>query len=222
MTPLPSPLWFVDRSAGEVTLLLMSAVMILGIVRSGVPTAFPFLVEGAHINLALLAIAFAGLHIVAAVLDPFARLGPIDALVPFVSAYRGTWLGLGVVSGYVYSANVLMSWPARRFSRATWVWLHRSMYVAWVLALLHSLGTGSDARNELFLLLNVLCVAGVLVAFLAVRVIEGWRAVPTLWAGLALLAVLVTLGIGIWAVEGPLQPGWARSSGTPPDLLRSH
>jgi len=59
MTPLPSPLWFVDRSAGEVTLLLMSAVMILGIVRSGVPTAFPFLVEGAHINLALLAIAFA-------------------------------------------------------------------------------------------------------------------------------------------------------------------
>jgi sulfoxide reductase heme-binding subunit YedZ len=96
------------------------------------------------------------------------------------------------------------------------------MYVAWVLALLHSLGTGSDARNELFLLLNVLCVAGVLVAFLAVRVIEGWRAVPTLWAGLALLAVLVTLGIGIWAVEGPLQPGWARSSGTPPDLLRSH
>src|SRR6202051_2945675 len=221
MISSPSPLWFLDRSAGEVTLLLMSAVMILGIIRAAIPTAFPFLIEGAHINLALLTIAFAGLHIVAAVLDPFARLGPIDALVPFVSAYRGTWLGLGVVSGYVYSANVLMSWPARRFSRATWVWLHRSVYVAWVLALLHSLGTGSDARNQLFLLLNVLCVAGVLVAFLAFRVAEGWNALPPVWAALAVVAIAVTIGIAVWAVNGPLQPGWARSSGTPPDLLRS-
>src|ERR1700732_1529429 len=148
MTPLPSPLWFVDRSAGEVTLILMSAVVILGIVRSGVPTAFPFLVEGAHINLALLAIAFAGLHIVAAVLDPFARLGPIDALVPFVSAYRGTWLGLGVISGYVYAVAALSSWPARRRGRTPWLWLHRTTYAAWVLAVVHSLGTGSDVRNN--------------------------------------------------------------------------
>jgi hypothetical protein len=29
------------------------------------------------------------------------------------------------------------------------------------------------------------------------------------------------LGIGVWAADGPLQAGWARSSGTPPDLLRS-
>ena len=221
MIPSPSPLWFLDRSAGEVTLLLMSAVMILGIVRSAVPTGFPFLVEGAHINLALLTVAFAGLHVVAAVLDPFARMGPIDALVPFVSAYRGTWLGLGVVSGYVYAVSVAISWPARRFPRAAWVWLHRGMYVAWVLALLHSLGTGSDARNQLFLLLNVAAVAGVLVAFLAFRVAEGWSALPPVWAALAVVAVLLTVGIGVWAVEGPLQPGWARSSGTPPDLLRS-
>jgi sulfoxide reductase heme-binding subunit YedZ len=199
----------------------MSAVMILGIIRSAAPTAFPFLIEGAHINLALLTVAFAGLHVVAAILDPFASLGPIDSLVPFVSAYRGTWLGLGVISGYVYAVTVVISWPARRFPRATWVWLHRSMYAAWVLALLHSLGTGSDARNELFLLLNVAAVAGVLVAFLGFRVAEGWNALPPVWAALAVIAVLITLGIAVWAVDGPLQPGWARSSGTPPDLLRS-
>jgi len=222
MIPSPSPFWFLDRSAGEVTLLLMSAVMILGIIRSAAPTAFPFLVEGAHINLALLTVAFAGLHIVAAILDPFASLGPIDSLVPFVSAYRGTWLGLGVISGYVYATTVVISWPARRFPRATWVWLHRGMYVAWVLALLHSLGTGSDARNELFLLLNVAAVAGVLVAFLGFRVAEGWNALPPVWAALAVVAVLVTLGIAVWAVDGPLQPGWARVSGTPPGLLQTH
>jgi sulfoxide reductase heme-binding subunit YedZ len=217
----PSPLWFLDRSSGEVTLLLMSAVMILGITRAALPTAYPFLVEGAHINIALLTIAFGGLHILAAILDPFARLGPVDALVPFVSAYRGTWLGLGVVSGYLYAVAVLTSWPVRRLRRSMWVWLHRTMYAAWGLAFVHSLATGSDARSELFLLLNVVAVAGVLVAFLAFRVAEGWTTLPPLWAALAVVATLITLGLGVWAAKGPLQAGWARSSGTPPDLLQS-
>jgi len=221
MGSTPSPLWFLDRSAGEVTLLLMSAVLIVGIVRAAIPSASPFLVEGIHVNLALLTIAFAGLHVLAAILDPFAGLGPLDALVPFVSAYRGTWLGLGVVSGYLYAVVLLSSWPARRFSRALWVWVHRTMYTAWVVALLHSLATGSDARNELFLLLNVAAVAAVLVAFLAFRVAEGWRRLPPLWAALAVIAVITVVGVGVWAAAGPLQPGWARSSGTPPGLLQS-
>jgi sulfoxide reductase heme-binding subunit YedZ len=217
----PSPLWFLDRSAGEVTLVLMSAVMILGIVRAALPAAYPFLIAGSHTNLALLTIAFGGLHILAALLDPYARLGPIDGLVPFVSAYRGTWLGLGVVSGYVYAIAVLTSWPGRRLPRAIWVWLHRTVYLAWTLAILHSLGTGSDATNKLFLLLNITAVAGVLAAFLGYRVAEGWAQLSPLWAALAVVAVMVVLGLAVWAAHGPLQPGWARSSGTPPDLIRS-
>ena len=109
MGSTPSPLWFLDRSAGEVTLLLMSATLIVGIVRAAMPSASPFLVEGIHVNLALLTVAFAGLHVVAAILDPYAGLGPMDALVPFVSAYRGTWLGLGVVSAYLYAVGALSS-----------------------------------------------------------------------------------------------------------------
>jgi sulfoxide reductase heme-binding subunit YedZ len=221
MPATPSPLWFLDRSAGEVTLLLLSAGMAVGIVRAAVPSAYPFLIEGIHRNLALLAVGFAGLHVVAAILDPYAALGPMDALVPFVSVYRGTWLGLGVVSGYLYLAVLLSSWPVRRFPRATWVWVHRTMYVAWVAALVHSLGTGSDARNELFLLLNLIAVTAVLVAFLAFRVGEGWRRLPPLWAALAVVAVVTVIGVGIWAAGGPLRAGWARSSGTPPGLLQT-
>ena len=221
MTSAPSPLWFIDRSAGEVTLLLMSAVVILGMVRAALPTAYPLMVEGAHINLALLVIVFAGLHLVAAVLDPFAHLGLIDATVPFVSAYRGLWLGLGVVSGYVYAVTVLTSWPKRRLPRAGWVWLHRTIYVAWVLAVVHSLGTGSDTQNRLFLLLDVAAVGAVLAAFIGYRVVSGWPSLPPLWAALAVIAFLTILGVAVWAASGPLQPGWARSSGTPMNLLRS-
>jgi methionine sulfoxide reductase heme-binding subunit len=217
----PSPLWFLNRSAGEVTVVLMSVAMILGIVRAALPTAYPVSVEGAHANIALLTLAFAGVHVLASVLDPFARLGPIDVFVPFVSAYRGTWLGLGVISGYLYGVSVIMSWPARRLPRAVWIWVHRTMYVAWVLAIVHSLGTGSDVQNQVFLLLNVAAVAGVLAVFLAVRVAEGWRQIPLVWSAAGLVAILVVLALAAWAVNGPLQSGWARSSGTPPDLLRS-
>jgi methionine sulfoxide reductase heme-binding subunit len=221
VSPTPNPLWFVDRSSGEVTLLLMTVVVIFGIVRAALPSVNPFLVEGAHINISLLTIAFAGLHILAALLDPFARLGPIDSLVPFVSAYRGTWLGLGIISGYLYAVAALSSWPARRFGRPVWQWLHRTTYAAWVLALVHSLGTGSDVRNNLFLLLNVAAVAVVLAVFLGIRVAEGWSRLPPLWAAVALVAVVTVLALAIWAANGPLQEGWARSAGTPPDLLRS-
>jgi methionine sulfoxide reductase heme-binding subunit len=225
LTPIvttPNPLWFVDRSAGEVTLLVMSGVVVLGIVRAASPSLRPAVVEGLHINLALLAVAFAGLHVLAAVLDPFAGLGPMDAVVPFASAYRGTWLGLGVVSAYLYAVAALTSWPARRLPRTAWRWLHRTMYGAWLLALLHSLGTGSDATNRLFLFLDLVVVAAVLVAFLAYRVAEGWQTMQPLWGLLAALAVVAVVAFTVWAVNGPMQPGWAKASGTPPGLLKPH
>lgn len=216
----PSPLWFVDRSAGEVTLLLLSFTVVLGIVRSAAPALRPVLVEGAHRNLALLAGAFAAVHVLAAVIDPYAHLGALDVLVPFASAYRRTWIGLGVVSAYAYVLAAVTSWPARQLPRAVWLWVHRTMYAGWVLALLHSLGTGSDATNRLFIFLNIVAVAAVLVAFLGYRVVEGWRAMPPLWGSLAAVAVMVVVGVAVWAVNGPLQPGWARASGTPPGLLQ--
>lgn len=199
----------------------MTAVLVLGIVRSALPKASPFLVEGLHTNLALVTVAFGGLHVVASILDPYARLGPVDALVPFISAYRGTWLGLGVVAGYVFVLSVLISWPVRRLPRTAWRWLHRALYLAWVLALVHSLGTGSDARNEVFLFLNILAAGSALVVFISVRVAEGWRSSPALWAALTAVALLIVVGVAVWALDGPLQPGWARSAGTPADLLHS-
>jgi methionine sulfoxide reductase heme-binding subunit len=217
----PSPLWFVDRSSGEVTLLLLSVAVALGVVRAALPAFQPFLVEGIHRNLTLLAIAFAIAHVVAAVADPYARLNPLDALVPFASAYRTTWLGLGVVSGYLFAAVVVSSWPARRFGRVAWQWLHRVAYAAWVAAVVHSLGAGSDARNPVFLVLNVIAVVGVLVAFLGVRVAESDQNNRGLKALAGLVAILTVVVIAVWAADGPMRSGWARSSGTPPGLLHS-
>lgn len=203
-------------------MLVMSAVVILGIFRSTVPTAWPFVVEGVHRRLALLVFAFGGLHVVSALLDPYANLGPFDALVPFASSYRATWLGLGVVAAYIYLAVALSSWPVRRLDRRWWQWLHRTTYAAWALALLHTLGTGTDAANHVFLLLNIAAVAGVLAAFLGYRVFDEPQPLTPGRALAGVSALVVVALIAFWAIHGPLQPGWARVSGTPPGLLRSH
>jgi methionine sulfoxide reductase heme-binding subunit len=200
---------------------LMSLVLVLGILRAAMPRLNPALIQGLHTNIALLTVAFAGLHIVASIVDPFARLTPIDALIPFASNYRRTWLGLGVISAYLYVVMLVISWPRQRLGRGAWLWLHRTLYLAWGMATLHSLGTGSDARNQLFILLDVAAVAGALAIFLGIRVVEAWWKMPRLWSGLAAAALLATLALVAWAVNGPMQPGWARSSGTPPDLIGS-
>jgi sulfoxide reductase heme-binding subunit YedZ len=217
----PSPLWFLDRSSGEVTLLLLSVAVALGIVRAALPAFQPFLVEGVHRNVTLLAIVFAAIHLVAAVTDPYAHLIPLDALVPFVSAYRTAWLGLGVLSGYLFAAVLVTSWPARRFGRVAWQWLHRVAYVGWVAAIVHSLGAGSDAHNPVFLALNAIAVVGVLVAFVGVRVAEIDPSQRAVKAAVGLVAILTVVVIAVWAANGPLRPGWARESGTPPGLLHS-
>ena len=58
-----------------------------------------FVADAVHRSVSLLALAFLAVHILAfLVLDPVAPIRLIDAVVPFVSAYRPVWLGLGAIA----------------------------------------------------------------------------------------------------------------------------
>ena len=202
------------------TLILLSVAVALGVVRAAHPAFQPLLVEGVHRNLTLLAIAFAALHVVAAVADPYAQLSVLDAVVPLLSAYRTTWMAFGIVSGYLFAIVLISSWPVRRLGRVAWQWLHRVAYVGWVVAVVHSLGTGSDVRNPVFLALTMAAVVGVLVTFLGVRLAEE-RNHRSLRAAVGVVAIVTIVVIAVWAANGPMRPGWARSAGTPPGLLHT-
>ena len=91
--------WFTTRGAGIVSLLFLTGVVYLGVLaahpgRPGPGPGSPRWVPRGP----LLAVVFLGVHIVTAVIDPFTSLGPLAALVPFSSAYRTLWLGLGVLA----------------------------------------------------------------------------------------------------------------------------
>jgi predicted ferric reductase len=166
-----SVLWYATRGAGVVSLLLLTAVAVLGITSAlGWQTrGWPkFVSSGLHRNLALLSIVFLFLHVVAAVVDPFTALGWTAALIPFSSPYRRFWLGLGVVAIDLGAAVVATSLLRQVVGVRAWRLVHWLAYACWPIAVLHGIGTGSDARFTWMLGLNAACIA-------AVGLAVGWR-----------------------------------------------
>ena len=215
----PSPLWYLTRATGVVSLLLLTAVVLLGVTASLRVSSerWPrFLVAGLHRNLTLLALAFLAVHIGTTVADNYAPVTIKDVFIPFVSAYRPIWVGLGTVAFDLLLALVATSLLRARVGVRLWRGLHWLAYVCWPIAVVHGLGTGSDAKTTWMIMLTVVCVGSVALAVLA-RVAAGGRA-PARVSG-AVAALAVPLGIGIWYAGGPLQSGWAARSGTPAALL---
>jgi methionine sulfoxide reductase heme-binding subunit len=219
----PSPLWFASRGTAAVALLLLTVSVILGIGtnmrwQSGFwPRYFnPEL----HRNVSLMAVCFIVVHVATAILDPFARLGLVDALLPFVSSYRPFWLGLGVVAAELTVGLVLSSALQPLLGYTAWRSIHWLSYVAWPVAVLHGLGTGSDVRTAWLLWLNAACVLAVWFALVSWRLAVPGNRYRLLRLSLAMLSGAAVVALAIWTVSGPLQPGWARSAGTPPSLLK--
>src|SRR5207244_8939329 len=109
-----------------------------------------------------------------AILDPFAKLGLRDALVPFSSSYRPLWLGLGVVAAELSAALTVTSLLRKRIGYRAWRLLHWFAYLAWPLALLHGLGTGSAVRLAWFLWVQAACVFAVCLALVFWRLSFAW------------------------------------------------
>ena len=215
-------LWYLTRGSGAVALVLLTVAIVLGIVSSlGVRSGrWPrFAVGAVHRNVTLLAIVFVVLHVVTTVGDGYAPIGLKDAVVPFVSPYRPVWLGLGAVAFDLLLALVVTSFLRRRIGFAIWRGVHWLAYASWPVALLHSIGTGSDARAAWLSVLGVVSLLAVAAAVIARVVIQGGPIRIRAAAGVA--AVAVPIALLAWYVQGPARRGWAARAGTPTTLLAS-
>lgn len=221
----PNPLWYASRSAGVLSLVLLTAVMLLGFAttaRLELGSRWRFVVHGLHRNLSLLTVLFLTIHILAAILDPYAGLGWRDAVIPFTSSYRPFYLGLGVVAVEILAALVLTGLLRRWIGRPLFRLVHWAAYACWPIALVHGLGTGSDVRQAWFYVLSVACVSAAVAGFLSWRLLRGRSARHGVRTA-AGVATLVGVGIlGAWSFTGPLQPGWALAAGTPAQLIRAN
>jgi Ferric reductase like transmembrane component len=209
--------WFATRSTGLAALVLLTASMVLGILTSSRyarPNLPRFVTMGLHRNVSLLVLVFLALHIVTTVVDSFAPISWTDALLPFAGTYRPFWLGLGALSFDLLIALTVTSLLRGRLGYRTWRWVHWASYACWPIAVMHGLGTGTDNKLPLFLVVTAGCVGSVVVA-LWYRLATGWpehRGVRVTSAAASVMLPLLALG---WWLGGPLQPGWALKAGTP-------
>lgn len=160
-------LWYATRAAGLVTVVLLTAAMVLGILNAGrfASRRWPrFLVQGLHKNLSLLALAFLTLHVATTVIDTYTSIGLTDAFVPFLSPYKRFWLGLGAVACDMMIALAVTSLSRLRIGHRPWRLVHWAGYLCWPVAVAHGLGIGTDHSARLVVTLTVTCIGAVLAA----------------------------------------------------------
>jgi methionine sulfoxide reductase heme-binding subunit len=215
----PSPLWYATRATGVIALVLLTATLVLGVAGTArfATQRWPRVVTaGLHRNLSLLVVGFIGAHILTTVLDSYAPIGWISAVVPFTSSYRPIWISLGAIAFDMLLALLLSSLIRERLGYRAWRAVHWLAYACWPTALWHGLGTGTDSRLTWLLGLDAWCVAAVAGAV--------WWRISLRERRLGTVRVLLAIGAvplitGVFLLAGPLRPGWARRAGTPTALL---
>jgi DMSO/TMAO reductase YedYZ heme-binding membrane subunit len=163
MIGLTSPiLWYTARASGIVTLLLFTLVMAMGIMtatRVGGAPLPRFAVAELHRRLSLIAVIFLALHIAASVIDTYVHISVVAIFVPFASAYKPLWVALGTVSLDLILAITLTSLFRQRINHEAWRAIHWLSYLAWPIALIHSIFIGTDIRFGWMDLFVAGCVA---------------------------------------------------------------
>ena len=217
----PSAYWYLARGTGAVSLVLLTASVVLGIlgsVRFAAPRWPRFAIDAVHRDVSLLVVVVLVIHIVTSVLDGFAPIRLFDGVIPFVTPYRPLWMGLGTLS-----FDLLLA--------------HRDHQPGAAPAGLSGLAGGALARVRQ-LAGRGAARAGhrqrrqAVVDARADRSVHRGRAgrgvdpiasVSSDQVGLrapaTALAVITPIGLAVFTLAGPLQHGWARRAGTPSSLL---
>jgi sulfoxide reductase heme-binding subunit YedZ len=145
--PMDYGWWLASRASGLVALGLITLSVGVGLAmagkafrKPGLPRKLMALHEHAALG-GLIAIAVHGITLLG---DRWLHPGPAGIAVPFVMDYRPAYTGLGIVAGYLAAALGLSFYARRRIGAKLWRKLHKATIAVYVLAVIHTLGAGSD------------------------------------------------------------------------------
>jgi methionine sulfoxide reductase heme-binding subunit len=174
----PDPLryvwWLTSRASGVLALVLVSLSVLMGLAmaaralpRPSVKRAVARLYE--HVALtALVAMAVHGLSLLG---DGWLKPGLRGIAIPFAMSYRPAFTAAGIVAGYVVVLVAPSFYVRRRIGAGRWRKLHRLSVLVWALAVVHTLGAGSDAGSP-WLRGIVLAPMGPVVYLFALRLLR--------------------------------------------------
>ena len=133
-----------EACSGELALLALTVAVVLGVAateRHFLPARTRVTAQLVHRAVALIAVGFLVVHILLeTVLD---QAGPLAAVFPFTDAADRLYLGLGTIASDLVIAIIGTSLARMRYAQSAhpqlWRMVHRSIYVAWPLAILHGI-----------------------------------------------------------------------------------
>jgi sulfoxide reductase heme-binding subunit YedZ len=163
--PGPHLFWLGSRALGVTAMVLLSLTTGVGLALAGKPRR-PGLagwLRHHHEALSLAALAAIAGHGLLLLGDGYLKPGLAGIAVPFDIPGQPIWTGLGVIGGWIAAIAGLSFYARRRIGNAAWRRIHRFTLAAWVLAVAHTLGSGSDARSAWLLVIVVATCAPVLV-----------------------------------------------------------
>ncbi len=164
-------LWYATRASGLMALILLTVTMVLGLTTTTRARArnWPgFAQQEIHRRISILAVVFLGIHVLTSVLDTYVNISWAAVVIPFTSSYSSFWVGVGTVSLDLMIAVFVTSLLRTRMRPGTWRAVHWLAYLSWPIALAHTFGMGTDARERWVIALGAACV-------LAVGIALAWR-----------------------------------------------
>ncbi len=156
-----SSLWYLSRATGVASIVLLTAVVVLGVLVSGRRRPHgehATVVMAVHRWLSLGMVVFLVTHVVTAVVDGFVDLSALAVLLPFSSGYETFWVGLGTLAVDVLVAVLVTSWWRHRLPERAWRVVHYAAYALWPMALAHGIVLGT---SDAMLLLGTTMLCGV-------------------------------------------------------------
>jgi sulfoxide reductase heme-binding subunit YedZ len=131
-----------------------------------------------HEALSLATLTALVVHAAALLGDSYFHPSVAALTIPFVSQYRTPFMAAGLVAGWGMALLGLSYYLRDRIGVARWKILHRFTALAWILGIVHTLGTGTDAGATWFLAMVALVVLPPL-ALIAARIAgRGRRVTP--------------------------------------------
>jgi sulfoxide reductase heme-binding subunit YedZ len=178
--PLAHGWWLVSRASGITAFLLVSCSVLLGLAmatkllrgRVSAQTLVKL-----HEHLALVGLVAIAVHAITLLGDHWLRPGIGGLLVPFTMSYRPAFSGLGILAAYLAATLGLSFYVRRRIGAKRWRSLHRLTLLVYVLGVVHTLGSGTDATTPW--MAAILLLTGSPILFLALlRWLPGAAAAP--------------------------------------------
>lgn len=165
----PKLSWYIARSSGIVSWMLLTASVIWGLLLSARilnRRTTPGWLLDLHRYLGAISIMLTGIHIAGLVGDNWLHIGWSETLVPMASAYRPGAVAWGVVALYLLVAIEITSLVRSRIPRKVWRMTHYLSFPLFVMCTVHGLRAGTDSRAKAFEYLTVVSVSTVIVLLL--------------------------------------------------------